>query len=166
MEHRKYLILLSLLPLFLLSSCSLLPRQKEIIIQTVEVEKQIPLQLQPKPLQFNSVYWHVITEENFDDFIKKFKKENGEAWVFYAISVRSYESLAFNMAELKRYIEQQKQVIVYYEEAVKPQKPPPSVEASVEEPEKAKFLDKLFKAITPKKDKDKEAIKEEPDGEV
>ena len=162
MEHRKYLILLSLLPLFLLSSCSLLPRQKEIIIQTVEVEKQIPLQLQPKPLQFNSIYWHVITQENFDDFIKKFKKENGEAWVFYAISVRSYESLALNMAELKRYIEQQKQVIVYYEEAVKP-KEPPSIE---EDPEKANFLERLYKAIKPKKDEVKEAIKEETDGDV
>ena len=162
MEHRVYLILLSLLPLFLLSSCSLLPRQKEIIIQTVEVEKQIPLQLQPKPLQFNSVYWHVITQENFDDFIKKFKKENGEAWVFYAISVRSYESMALNMAELKRYIEQQKQVIVYYEEAVKP-KEPPSIE---EDPEKANFLERLYKAIKPKKDEVKEAIKEEIDGDV
>jgi len=162
MEHRKYLILLSLLPLFLLSSCSLLPRQKEIIIQTVEVEKQIPLQLQPKPLQFNSIYWHVITQENFDDFIKKFKKENGEAWVFYAISVRSYESMALNMAELKRYIEQQKQVIVYYEEAVKP-KEPPSIE---EDPEKANFLERLYKAIKPKKDEVKEAIKEEIDGDV
>ena len=162
MEHRIYLILLSLLPLFLLSSCSLLPKEKEIIVQTVEVEKQIPLQLQPKPLQFNSVYWHVVTEENFDDFMEKFKKENGEAWVFYAISVRSYESMAFNMAELKRYIEQQKQVIVYYEEAVKPQIPPPSVE----EPEKANFLKKLYESITPKKEEVKETIKEEPDGEV
>ena len=162
MEHRVYLILLSLLPLFLLSSCSLLPKQKEIIVQTVEVEKQIPLQLQPKPLQFNSVYWHVVTEKNFDDFIAKFKKENGEAWVFYAISVRSYESLAFNMAELKRYIEQQKQVIVYYEEAVKPQIPPPSVE----EPEKANFLKKIYESITPKKEEVKETIKEDTNGEV
>ena len=102
-------------------------------------------------------------EENFDDFIKKFKKENGEAWVFYAISVRSYESMAFSLAELKRYIEQQKQVIVYYEEAVKPQISPPSVE---EEPEKSNFLKKLYKAITPNKDKDKEVIKEAPNGEV
>jgi hypothetical protein len=163
MEHRIYLILLSPLLLFLLNSCSLLPKEKEIIVQTVEVEKQIPLQLQPKPLQFNSVYWHVVTEENFDGFMEKFKKENGEAWVFYAISVRSYESMAFNMAELKRYIEQQKQVIVYYEEAVKPQISPPSVE---EEPEKSNFLKKLYKAITPNKDKDKEVIKEAPNGEV
>ena len=162
MEHRIYLILLSLLPLFLLSSCSLLPKEKEIIVQTVEVEKHIPLQLQPKPLQFNSIYWHVVTEENFNDFMEKFKKENGEAWVFYAISVRSYESMAFNMAELKRYIEQQKQVIVYYEEAAKPQIPPPSVE----EPEKANFLKKLYESITPKKEEVKETIKEDTNGEV
>ena len=162
MEHRVYLILLSLLPLFLLSSCSLLPKEKEIIVQTVEVEKRIPLQIQPKPLQFNDTYWHVVTEENFDDFMEKFKKENGEAWVFYAISVRSYESMAFNMAELKRYIEQQKQVIVYYEEAVKPQIPPPSVE----EPEKANFLKKLYESITPKKEEVKETIKEDTNGEV
>ena len=116
MEHRIYLILLSLLPLFLLSSCSLLPKEKEIIVQTVEVEKHIPLQLQPKPLQFNSIYWHVVTQENFDDFMEKFKKENGEAWVFYAISVRSYESMAFNMAELKRYVTNVLAIIEYYRE--------------------------------------------------
>ena len=121
MEHKKYLILWSLLPLLLLSSgCSIVPREKEVIVQTVEVEKRIPLQTNPKQLQFNDVYWHVVTEANFDEFIEKFKKENGNAWVFYAISVRSYESMALNMAELKRFIDQQKQIIIYYEKAVKP----------------------------------------------
>ena len=115
MELKKYLILWSLSLLLLLSSgCSLLPREKEIIVQTVEVEKQIPLQLQPKPLQFNDSYWHVVTEANFDEFIEKFKKEHGEAWVFYAVSVRSYESMTLNLAELKRYIEQQKEIIIKF----------------------------------------------------
>ena len=126
MELKKYLILWSLSLLLLLSSgCSLLPREKEIIVQTVEVEKQIPLQLQPKPLQFNDSYWHVVTEANFDEFIEKFKKEHGEAWVFYAVSVRSYESMALNLAELKRYIEQQKQIIIYYEKALSPKEEEP-----------------------------------------
>jgi len=40
--------------------------------------------------------------------------------LFYAISVRDYETLALNMAEIKRFIEQQKQLIVYYEKAVSP----------------------------------------------
>jgi|TARA_A100001388_G_C28638428_1_gene435826 hypothetical protein len=151
MELKKYLILWSLSLLLLLSSgCSLLPREKEIIVQTVEVEKQIPLQLQPKPLQFNDSYWHVVTEANFDEFIEKFKKEHGEAWVFYAVSVRSYESMALNLAELKRYIEQQKQIIVYYEEAIKPKQP--SVEISEEtEKEKSKFLQKIYDKVKPNK---------------
>ena len=154
MELKKYLILWSLSLLLLLSSgCSLLPREKEIIVQTVEVEKQIPLQLQPKPLQFNDSYWHVVTEANFDEFIEKFKKEHGEAWVFYAVSVRSYESMALNLAELKRYIEQQKQIIVYYEEAVKPKEP--SVEVSEEvEKEKSNFLEKIYDKVKPKKEEE------------
>ena len=151
MELKKYLILWSLsLLLFLSSGCSLLPREKEIIVQTVEVEKQIPLQLQPKPLQFNDSYWHVVTEANFDEFIEKFKKEHGEAWVFYAVSVRSYESMALNLAELKRYIEQQKQIIIYYEEAIKPKQP--SVEVSEEvKKEKSKFLQKIYDKVKPNK---------------
>ena len=151
MELKKYLILWSLSLLLLLSSgCSLLPREKEKIVQTVEVEKQIPLQLQPKPLQFNDSYWHVVTEANFDEFIEKFKKEHGEAWVFYAVSVRSYESMALNLAELKRYIEQQKQIIIYYEEAIKPKQP--SVEVSEEvKKEKSKFLQKIYDKVKPNK---------------
>ena len=151
MELKKYLILWSLSLLLLLSSgCSLLPREKEIIVQTVEVEKQIPLQLQPKPLQFNDSYWHVVTESYFDEFIEKFKKEHGEAWVFYAVSVRSYESMALNLAELKRYIEQQKQIIIYYEEAIKPKQP--SVEVSEEvKKEKSKFLQKIYDKVKPNK---------------
>jgi hypothetical protein len=154
MEHKKYLILWSLLPLLLLSSgCSIVPREKEVIVQTVEVEKRIPLQTNPKQLQFNDVYWHVVTEANFDEFIEKFKKENGNAWVFYAISVRSYESMALNMAELKRYIEQQKQIIVYYEEAVKPKEPSVEVSEEVEE-EKSNFLEKIYNKVKPKKEEE------------
>jgi hypothetical protein len=34
--------------------------------------------------------------------------------------VKDYENLSKNFAELRRYIEQQKQIIVYYEKAVAP----------------------------------------------
>ena len=67
----------------------------------------------------NDIHFYVVTEGNLGDFQKRFAKENGDL-VFYALSVRDYETLALNMAELKRYIQQQKEIIVYYEEAVKP----------------------------------------------
>ena len=66
--------------------------------------------------------WWVVTEENFKEFNEKFEKENGDPLVAYVLSVRDYETLALNIAEIKRYIEQQKQIIIYYEEAVKPRK--------------------------------------------
>ena len=40
-------------------------------------------------------------------------------FVFYVVSVHDYENLALNMSELFRYIKQQKEIVIYYEEAVK-----------------------------------------------
>jgi hypothetical protein len=34
--------------------------------------------------------------------------------------MKDYENLALNIAEIKRYLEQQEQVIIYYEEAIAP----------------------------------------------
>ena len=68
----------------------------------------------------NDIYFYVVTEENFEEFKKRFVKENGDPLVGYVLSVRDYETLAINMAEIKRYIEQQKHIIIYYEKAVKP----------------------------------------------
>ena len=67
----------------------------------------------------NDIYFYVVTEQNFEEFKKRFIKENGDL-VGYVLSVRDYETLAINMAEIKRYIEQQKHIIIYYEKAVKP----------------------------------------------
>ena len=62
----------------------------------------------------------MVTEENYEEFVKEFQDKNGKtAWI--SISVKDYENLSLNFAELRRYIEQQKEIIVYYEEAVKPQ---------------------------------------------
>ena len=60
-----------------------------------------------------------MTPDTYSAFKTRFEKENGDL-LFYAISVRDYETLALNMAELKRFLEQQKQVIIYYEKAVAP----------------------------------------------
>tara|TARA_R110000822_G_scaffold70188_5_gene170022 strand:+ start:1952 stop:2185 length:234 start_codon:yes stop_codon:yes gene_type:complete len=65
------------------------------------------------------IHFYVVTEDTFPAFKKRFAKENGDL-LFYAISVRDYETLALNMAEIKRFIEQQKQVLIYYERAVAP----------------------------------------------
>ena len=122
MVLKNYLKVSSLLLLSLLvSSCSSWPKLTQIEIQTVEVERNIPIQNRPRQLDMNDIYFYVVTAENFEEFKKRFVKENGDL-VGYVLSVRDYETLAINMAEIKRYIEQQKQIIIYYEKAVSPKK--------------------------------------------
>ena len=120
MVLRNYLTISSLLLLtLLLSSCSYFRKpEKEIVVQTVEVQKVIPVQPQPKPIDMTDVKFYVVTEENYEEFKQKFMKTNND-FVFYVVSVHDYENLALNMSELFRYIKQQKEIVVYYEEAVK-----------------------------------------------
>ena len=116
----NYLTVSSLLLLtLLLSSCGYLRKpEKEIVVKTVEVQKIVPIQPQPKPVDMIDVKFYVVTEENYEEFKEKFMKTNND-YVFYAVRVHDYENLAFNMAELYRYIRQQKEIIIYYEKAVK-----------------------------------------------
>ena len=120
MGQRNYLTISSLLLLtLLLSSCGFIRKpEKEIVVQTVEVQKIIPVQPRPKPVDMTDVKFYVVTEENYEEFKEKFMKTNND-FVFYVVSVHDYENLALNMSELFRYIKQQKEIVVYYEEAVK-----------------------------------------------
>ena len=109
--------------ILVLSSCTSWPKLTQVEVKTVEVERRIPIQNRPQPIRMNTnMKWWVVTEENFKEFKEKFQKENGDPLVAYVLSVKDYETLALNMAEIKRYLEQQKEIIIYYEEAVKPRK--------------------------------------------
>ena len=120
MKVLKNSLALLLLPLILLSSgCTTWNPLKRIEIKTVEVDRVIPTQNRPRPVKMNDIHFYVVTEQNFEEFKKRFVKENGDL-VGYVLSVRDYETLALNMAELKRYLIQQKEIIVYYEKAVTP----------------------------------------------
>ena len=116
-----------MLPL-LATGCSSFQKVLPLEVKTIEVERKIPTQTRPKSISLNDIYFYVVTDRNFEEFKQKFEKENGDL-VFYAVSVRDYETLALNMAEIKRYIQQQQELIVYYEKAIKPkEKKEPSKE--------------------------------------
>ena len=120
MVLKNYLTVSSLLLLLLLlSSCSTWGKLTRIEVQTIEVERQIPIQNRAVRLELNNIKWFVVTDQNFEEFKEKYIKQNGE-FLFFALSVRDYETLALNMADIKRYIKQQKQIIIYYEKALSP----------------------------------------------
>ncbi len=119
MGHQRYLKALSLILLssIFLSGCNTYRALTETVTKTEIVKSNIPVQERPKQVDLNDIQWYVVTERNMEEFIERFEKENGSV-VFYAMSVRDYETLALNMSELKRYILQQKELIIYYEKSV------------------------------------------------
>ena len=112
-----------LLVVLLLTSCSTFYKEPEIKVGTKIEKTTVPIVPMPKPVQMNEIKIYVVSpEENFEEFKKEFEAKNGgDAYV--AISIKDYENLSKNFAELRRYIEQQKAIIVYYENAVKPLDP-------------------------------------------
>ena len=110
-----------LLMTVLLSGCaSFWKPEKEVVTVTELVNRNIPIVPHPKKVQLNDVKIYVVSPEvNYDEFMEEFTKKNG-ADSYVAISVKDYENLSKNFVELRRYIDQQKKIILYYEEAVKP----------------------------------------------
>ena len=102
----------------LLSSCSSFKPEKEIVTVEKIVKPTIALALKPSPIVMKNADVIVVTEKNFQEVVDKVKlKQNGQ-FVVYALDLKSFENLAINMEQIKRYIEQQNEVILYYEKAV------------------------------------------------
>jgi hypothetical protein len=107
------------IPLFL-TGCSLLPSsqpEKQVEVVTKVERVQIPTVARPKPVQLIDTRVYVVNKDNLEQFIEEFTATNGDL-AFVALSIKDYENLALNIAELRRFINQQKEVIIYYEASV------------------------------------------------
>ena len=115
---KKWIVFSSLLSLLLLSSCSWKP-EKEIITKAEIYVPTINIVPRPEPLKLLNADVIVITEKNLEEVVQRVKDMQG-SFVVYALDPKSFEALAINMEQIKLYIEKQKQIILYYEKAVKP----------------------------------------------
>jgi hypothetical protein len=111
--------------LLTLSNCTsvsdLLP-EPQVVVQTEYIERTIPTQPRPSPVDMPNVDWYVVNADNIDEFLGRIESDVGEV-VFIAITPKGYENLALGIADLRRYILQQNEIIVYYEQQVAPQEP-------------------------------------------
>lgn len=73
----------------------------------------------PDPVELKNADLVVVTESNLDEVIQRIKTEQGD-FVLYAMTAQSFESLALNFEQIKKFIEEQNAIILYYEEAVTP----------------------------------------------
>ena len=67
----------------------------------------------PRAIDLKEPHWYVVSDKNLEEFLERLKKEEGRI-VFFAMSVPDYELMAYNMQEIKRYINEMKEVVVYY----------------------------------------------------
>ncbi len=89
-----------------------------IQVDTKPVQLTIIQPAPPAPVSLSEVKVSVVTAETLDTFITQAKAEQGtDNPVFVVVSVKGYENLSLNIAELKRYILQQQQIIAYYRKA-------------------------------------------------
>ena len=101
-----------LIVLIMACSCSLLPT-KQIQVSAKPIERQIVQPIMPREISLKQPEWIVITPENWEEQLAKIEKQEGEL-VFLAMTIPDYEIMAYNMQEIKRYITELKDVVVYY----------------------------------------------------
>ena len=61
----------------------------------------------------------VVTEANLEEVVARIKQEQGD-FVLYAMTAQSFEALALSFEQIKKFIEEQNAIILYYENAVTP----------------------------------------------
>ncbi len=110
-------LVLYLVPLvILLSSCSSKPEKEIVTVETI-VKPTIAIAQRPRPVEFDELKVKVITEANVQEVIQEMKTNQGQ-FLVYALDPVTFKNLAIGIEEIKRYIEQQNDIIVYYEKAV------------------------------------------------
>jgi|TARA_R100000908_G_scaffold47782_1_gene23639 arginine/lysine/ornithine decarboxylase len=67
----------------------------------------------PREIDLKQPEWIAVTPENWEDQLAKIEEQEGEL-VFLAMTIPDYEIMAYNMQEIKRYITELKDVVVYY----------------------------------------------------
>ena len=115
-KNLRNLLLLS--SIIVLSGCESV---KRLDVFSKPVETRIIAPSDPKPLLLDNMHFDVVNKDNLEEYLTGLRKEqNTEEYVFYAITPKTYELLALNMQEIKRFILQQKEIIIFYKKATGP----------------------------------------------
>ena len=119
---KRTTLIASALTIVLSSGCSVLPKvdftpPPPIKVITEEVKMEIYQPPLPQEIKMEDVNWFVITKNNYEESIQKVEKLLGGEFVVFALTPTGYEAMAYNLQEIRRFIRQQKEIILYYREA-------------------------------------------------
>ena len=99
---------ISLLCLLAVAGCA-----EPLVAQTSEVLPSVTVPPRPRDVQIQSVNVEVVTRENFPQLQTRLTQDPRS--VFLILTPSDYEALVNNVAELRRYLQQQTSIIQYYE---------------------------------------------------
>ena len=116
------IVLVSAFTIALSSGCSVLPKVDftppppvKVITEEVKVDiYQPPL---PNEIGLEDVAWFVFTKDNWEEAVAKVEGLLGGDFVVMALTPKGYENMAYNLQEIRSYIRQQKEIILYYRKA-------------------------------------------------
>lgn len=91
------------------------PVAPEVIVKTVEVKTPIIHPELPRAITLKVPQWYVVSDKNLEEFLERIAKRHQGQVVFTAMSMGDYELMAYNMQEIRRYINQLKEVVAYYQ---------------------------------------------------
>jgi|TARA_B110000858_G_C17377001_1_gene282035 hypothetical protein len=104
----------------MVSSCSLLPT-REIQVTAKPMERTIVQPIMPREISLSTPTFIVVTPDNWEEQLARIEDQEGEI-LFLAMTVPDYEVMSMNIQELKRYITELKDVVVYYRKVTSPKK--------------------------------------------
>lgn len=112
----------SVLTIALSSGCSVLPKvdftpPEPVKVITEEVKIDIYQPPLPQEIQLEDVKFFIINKNNYDQKVKEVEELLGGTFAVFALTPTGYEAMAYNLQELRRFIRQQKEIILYYRKA-------------------------------------------------
>ncbi len=119
---KQMILKASAFSIILSSGCASLPKvdftpPPPVKVITEEVRLDIYQPPLPNEIRLEDVQWVIITEQNYEESVAKVEKLLGGSFVVMALTPLGYESMAYNLQEIRRYIRQQKEIILYYRKA-------------------------------------------------
>jgi HAMP domain-containing protein len=93
-----------------LAACNATPPREPIRTQ---VDLPMPIIPSPAPLNFREVEWQVYNKADIEILMADLKDKKADGFAIFALNAEGYEALALNVNELRRYILEQQQVILF-----------------------------------------------------
>ncbi len=88
-------------------------------ISSTPVPYQIAIPASPAAVSLNNINFKVVTKDSVNQFIKdQIVAQGNQDPVFIVVNSNGYQNLRLNIAELQRYIQQQKSIILYYKKEI------------------------------------------------